>query len=201
VKEGQVGVLQMLRVTSRDSPLPTMDYIKTSHGIFHDCIVHDFDMLRFITGEDPVEIYSVGSSFVEGISALGDLDNVLVALKYDSGIIASIDVNRFSSYGYDQRIEVFGSNGMLQAENRSPVSTVLSSGEGLLRPTIEHSFPTRYREAYRQELVVFSDCLREGTPLPVTHEDVRMSFILSELGEQSHREGRPLRLSDHPALT
>ena len=138
VKEGQVGVLQMLRVTSRDSPLPTMDYIKTSHGIFHDCIVHDFDMLRFITGEDPVEIYSVGSSFVEGISALGDLDNVLVALKYDSGIIASIDVNRFSSYGYDQRIEVFGSNGMLQAENRSPVSTVLSSGEGLLRPTIEH---------------------------------------------------------------
>ena len=201
VKEGQVGVLQMLRVTSRDSPLPTMDYIKTSHGIFHDCIVHDFDMLRFITGEDPAEIYSVGSSFVEGIGELGDLDNVLVALKYDSGIIASIDVNRFSSYGYDQRIEVFGSNGMLQAENRSPVSTVLSSGEGLLRPTIEHSFPTRYREAYRQELVVFSDCLREGTPLPVTHEDVRMSFILSELGEQSHREGRPLRLSDHPALT
>ena len=200
VKEGQVGVIKMLRVTSRDSPLPTMDYIKTSHGIFHDCIVHDFDMLRFITGEDPVEIYTVGSSFVEGISALGDLDNVLVALKYDGGMIASIDVNRFSSYGYDQRIEVFGSNGMLQAENQSPVSTVLSSGGGLLRPTIEHSFPTRYREAYRQELVVFSDCLRKGTSLPVTHEDVRMSFILSELGEQSHREGRPLRVSDHSAL-
>ena len=200
VKEGQVGVLQMLRVTSRDSPLPTMDYIKTSHGIFHDCIVHDFDMLRFITGVDPVELYSVGSSFVEGISALGDLDNVLVALKYDGGMIASIDVNRFSSYGYDQRIEVFGSKGMLQAENRSPVSTVLSSGDGLLRPTIEHSFPTRYREAYRQELVAFGDCLREGAPVPVTHEDVRMSFILSELGEQSHREARPLRVSDHPAI-
>ena len=200
VKEGQVGGLQMLRVTSRDSPRPTMDYIKTSHGIFHDCIVHDFDMLRFITGVDPVEIYSVGSSFVEGISALGDLDNVLVALKYDGGMIASIDVNRFSSYGYDQRIEVFGSKGMLQAENRSPVSTVLSSGDGLLRPTIEHSFPTRYREAYRQELVAFGDCLREGAPVPVTHEDVRMSFILSELGEQSHREARPLRVSDHPAI-
>ena len=200
VKEGQVGVLQMLRVTSRDSPLPTMDYIKTSHGIFHDCIVHDFDMLRFITGVDPVEIYSVGSSFVEGIGALGDLDNVLVALRYDNGMIASIDVNRFASYGYDQRIEAFGSKGMLQAENRSPVSTVLSSGDGLLRPTIEHSFPTRYREAYRQELVAFSDCLREGAPMPVTHEDVRISFILSELGEQSHREAKPLRVTDHPAL-
>ena len=200
VKEGQVGVLQMLRVTSRDSPLPAMDYIGRSHGIFHDCIVHDFDMLRFITDEDPVEIYTVGSSFVQGISALGDLDNVLVALKYDSGMIASIDVNRFASYGYDQRIEVFGSKGMLQAENRSPVSTVLSSGEGLLRPTIEHSFPTRYREAYRQELAVFTNCVREGTPLPVSHEDVRMSFILSELGEQSHHEARPLRVTDHPAL-
>ena len=200
VKDGQVGVLQMLRVTSRDSPLPTMDYISTSHGIFHDCIVHDFDMLRFITGKDPVEIYSVGSSFVEGIGALDDLDNVLVALRYDNGIIASIDVNRFASYGYDQRIEAFGSKGMLQAENRSPVSTVLSSDEGLLRPTIEHSFPTRYREAYRQELTAFSDCLREDAPVPVTHEDVRMSFILSELGEQSHREARPIRVSEHPAF-
>ena len=200
VKDGQVGVLQMLRVTSRDSPLPTMDYISTSHGIFHDCIVHDFDMLRFITGKDPVEIYSVGSSFVEGIGALDDLDNVLVALRYDNGMIASIDVNRFASYGYDQRIEAFGSKGMLQAENRSPVSTVLSSDEGLLRPTIEHSFPTRYREAYLQELTAFSDCLREGAPVPITHEDVRMSFILSELGEHSHREARPIRVSEHPAL-
>jgi len=200
VKDGQVGVLQMLRVTSRDSPLPTMDYISTSHGIFHDCIVHDFDMLRFITDMDPVEIYSVGSSFVEGIGALGDLDNVLVALRYDNGMIASIDVNRFASYGYDQRIEAFGSKGMLQAENRSPVSTVLSSDEGMLRPTIEHSFPTRYQEAYRQELTAFSNCLREGGPVPVTHKDVRMSFILSELGEQSHREARPLRVSEHPAF-
>ena len=200
VKDGQVGMLQMLRVTSRDSPLPTMDYISTSHGIFHDCSVHDFDMLRFITDKDPVEIYSVGSSFVEGIGALDDLDNVLVALRYDNGMIASIDVNRFASYGYDQRIEAFGSKGMLQAENRSPVSTVLSSDEGLLRPTIEHSFPTRYREAYLQELTAFSDCLCEGAPVPVTHEDVRMSFILSELGEQSHREARPIRVSEHPAL-
>ena len=200
VKDGQVGMLQMLRVTSRDSPLPTMDYISTSHGIFHDCIVHDFDMLRFITGKDPVEIYSVGSSFVEGIGALDDLDNVLVALRYDNGMIASIDVNRFASYGYDQRIEAFGSKGMLQAENRSPVSTVLSGDEGLLRPTIEHSFPTRYREAYRQELTAFSNCLREDAPMPITHEDVRMSFILSELGEQSHREARPIRVSEHPAF-
>ena len=200
VQSGYVGVLQMLRVTSRDSPLPTMEYISTSHGIFHDCIVHDFDMLRFITGRDPVEIFTVGSSFVEGIGKLNDLDNVLVTLKYDDGMIASIDVNRFSVYGYDQRIEVFGSEGMLQAENRTPLSTVLSNKEGLHRPTIEHSFPSRYREAYRRELEAFLGCINGGKPAPVKHEEVRMSFILSELGERSHHENKPLRVDGHHGL-
>ena len=192
VKASKVGQLQMLRVTSRDSPLPTMDYISKSNGIFHDCIVHDFDMLRFITGKDPVEIYTLGSSFVEEIRALNDLDNVLVALKYDNGMIASIDVNRFASYGYDQRIEVFGSKGMLQAENRLPITTLLSNNDGLLKPKIEHSFPTRYREAYQRELEAFRDCILQGAPTPITHQDVRMSFILSELGERSYTENKPL---------
>ena len=192
VKASKVGQLQMLRVTSRDSPLPTMDYISKSNGIFHDCIVHDFDMLRFITGKDPVEIYTLGSSFVEEIRALNDLDNVLVALKYDNGMIASIDVNRFASYGYDQRIEVFGSKGMLQAENRLPITTLLSNNDGLLKPKIEHSFPTRYREAYQRELEAFRDCILQGVPTPITHQDVRMSFILSELGERSYTENKPL---------
>ena len=192
VKDSKVGQLQMLRVTSRDSPLPTMDYISKSNGIFHDCIVHDFDMLRFITGKDPVEIYTLGSSFVEEIKALNDLDNVLVALKYDNGMIASIDVNRFASYGYDQRIEVFGSEGMLQAENRLPITTLLSNNIGLLKPKIEHSFPTRYREAYQKELESFKDCVLKGIPVPITHHDVRMSFILSELGEKSYNENKPL---------
>ena len=115
-------------------------------------------------------------------------------------MIASIDVNRFAAYGYDQRIEVFGSEGMLQAENRAPVSTVLSNKEGLHRPTIEHSFPSRYKEAYQRELVEFLECIKEGKPAPVAHEEVRMSFILSELGEQSHRENKPLKVSDHPGL-
>ena len=197
VKASKVGQLQMLRVTSRDSPLPTMDYISKSNGIFHDCIVHDFDMLRFITGKDPVEIYTLGSSFVEEIRALNDLDNVLVALKYDNGMIASIDVNRFASYGYDQRIEVFGSKGMLQAENRLPITTLLSNNDGLLKPKIEHSFPTRYREAYQRELEAFRDCILQGAETPITHQDVRMSFILSELGARSYTENKPLSVPNN----
>lgn len=195
VRHGDIGSPQMLRVTSRDSPLPSMDYISTSHGIFHDCIVHDLDMLRFIIRENPIEIYSIGSNFVDEIKALDDLDNVLVTLKYASGLLASIDVNRFASYGYDQRVEAFGTKGMLQAENRSPISTVLANGDGLQRPPIEYSFPTRYRDAYRIELETFIDCVQNGTPTPITHEDVRTSFLLCELAEKSYREGKPLEFA------
>jgi len=195
VQTGVIGTPQLLRVTSRDSPLPSMDYIRTSHGIFHDCIVHDFDMLRYITGQDPVEVYAIGSNFVDGIRALRDLDNVLVSLKYASGLLASIDVNRFASYGYDQRIEAFGKEGMLQAENRSPRATALSNASGILRPVIEHSFPTRYREAYLEELRVFAAGELEGRPLPIGEEDVRISHTLCDKAEQSYREGRPIPIT------
>lgn len=192
--QGAIGTLQMLRTTSRDSPLPTIEYIKTSHGIFHDCIVHDLDMIRFIAREDPVEVFAMGSNFVDEIKAVGDLDNVLVALKFPSGLLGSIDVNRNSPYGYDQRIEVFGSKGMLQAENRLPLTTVLSAGGGIQRPSIEYSFPTRYREAYRLELEAFRDCVLEKKAVSITHEDIRMNFLLAESAERSYKEGRPVAI-------
>ena len=97
VVAGSIGRPMLVRITSRDSPLPTLEYLKTSHGIFHDCIVHDLDMLRFITREDPVEVYAVGSNFVPEIQAINDLDNVLVTLKYKSGLLATIDVNRLAT--------------------------------------------------------------------------------------------------------
>jgi myo-inositol 2-dehydrogenase/D-chiro-inositol 1-dehydrogenase len=130
---------------------------------------------------------------------MGDFDNVMVTLRYPDGLLASIDVNRFASYGYDQRIEVFGDKGMIQAENRTPSSTVIADREGFTRPAIEYSFPTRYREAYRLELEAFLKCMREKATPPVTHHDVRMSFILCELGETATRENRPIRVDSHPA--
>lgn len=195
VSEGSIGKLQLLRLTSRDSPLPSIDYIRTSHGIFHDCIVHDLDMARFIAREDPIEVYSVGSNFNPDIEAIGDLDNVIVTLRFGSGLLASIDVNRFSAYGYDQRIEAFGDRGMVQSENRLQNTTLLSTGAGLQRPAIEYSFPQRYREAYRNELETFARCVRERSPLPISYEDVRMGYLLSDLAERSFREGKPLPVS------
>ncbi len=189
VHSGEIGQLQLLRTTSRDCPLPSMDYIKTSHGIFHDCIVHDLDMVRFIVREDPVEAFAYGSSFIEEIGAVGDIDTVLVSLKFPSGLLCSIDISRHAVYGYDQRIEAFGDKGMIQAENRAPVSTVVSGVEAVSRSPIEFSFPTRYREAYLRELETFRDCVVEGRPLPITYEDARKNFILAEGAERAFRTG------------
>ena len=109
-------------------------------------------------------------------------------------MLASIDVNRHASYGYDQRVEVFGSKGMIQAENRLPTTTLVSTADGLGRPTIEPSFPTRYREAYRIELEAFLRCVSDDAPPSITREDVEWNNRLAEAAERSHRTGQPVRL-------
>ena len=194
VHAGDVGQLHLLRTTSRDSPLPSMDYIKTSHGIFHDCIVHDLDMIRFVTQEDPIEVFSYGSCFIPEIAALGDIDTVLVTLKFESGLLCSIDISRHAVYGYDQRVEAFGDKGMIQAENRSPLSTRLSGLDSVSTPPIEFSFPSRYREAYLREIEIFRDCIGENRPIPVSHADARKNFILAVAAEESFKLGRPVKI-------
>lgn len=192
VHAGAVGAIQILRTTSRDSPAPSTEYLRTSRGIFHDMIVHDFDLIRHIARENPIEVFATGSSFIPEVGALGDLDTVLVTCRFPSGALASIDASRKSVYGYDQRLEVFGQLGMLQAENRAPTSTVRSGPEERSQPAIEYSFPTRYREAYLAELEAFIDCALEGAPAPLTHDDARWSFVLADAAERSRREGRPV---------
>ncbi len=196
VHAGAVGPVQLLRTTSRDSPLPSVEYIRTSGGIFHDCIVHDLDLIRHIARENPVEVFAFGSSFIPEIRALGDLDTVLVLCRFASGALASIDISRQSAYGYDQRVEVFGPKGMLRAENRAPTSTELSTALDTRHPPIEYSFPTRYREAYLAELEAFLDCALDGSPVPVTHDDVCWSFTLAEAAERSCREARPVEVKE-----
>jgi myo-inositol 2-dehydrogenase/D-chiro-inositol 1-dehydrogenase len=194
VHAGAIGPVQILRTTSRDSPLPSVDYIRSSGGIFHDCIVHDLDLIRHIARENPVEVFAFGSSFLPEIRALDDLDTVIVTCRFASGALASIDISRKAVYGYDQRVEVFGPLGMLQAENRAATSTVLSGPEHTRLPPIEFSFPTRYREGYAAELEAFLDCALDGAPLPISHEDARWSFVLAQAAERSYREARPVEV-------
>jgi len=194
VKAGNIGELQFVRSVSRDNPVPTTDYIKISGGIFHDCMVHDLDMVCHIVGEYPTHMSAFGSSFISDIAELDDYDNVVATLSFASGVQASIDINRKSVYGYDQRIEAFGGEGMLLADNYHNTSVTQAGVQGFTRPQIEYSFPTRYYEAYRLELECFVRCARGEEGVPITHEEVRTNHLLASGLEQAAREKRVVEL-------
>ena len=190
VHSGGLGQLQFVRSVSRDNPVPSTEYIRISGGIFHDCMVHDLDMVCHIVGEIPTHMSAFGSSFIPDIGACDDFDSVAAMLIFASGITASIDINRKSVYGYDQRIETFGNNGMLQADNYHNTSVVQAGPGGFARPPVDYSFPTRYREAYLQELLCFVRCVRREEEVPITHEDVRINHLLASGLETAAREKR-----------
>ena len=200
VRKGNVGQLQFVRSVSRDNPVPELDYIATSGGIFHDCMVHDLDMVAQIVGEVPTKMSSFGSSFISGIGQYDDFDNVVASLAFPSGIMATIDINRKSVYGYDQRIEAFGDEGMLQAENYPQTSLASANTDGLHRPPIDYSFPTRYRDAYLAELLCFFACARGERDVPITHEDVRNNHLLASGLEIAAREQRVVAFDEVEAL-
>ncbi len=196
VREGGIGQLQFVRSVSRDNPVPSIEYIRTSGGIFHDCMVHDLDMVYHIVGEVPTHLSSFGSSFLPGVAAAGDFDNVVASLMFPSGITATIDINRKSVFGYDQRIEAFGDAGMLQADNYHKTSLSQAGEGGFQRPPVDYSFPTRYREAYLSELRCFVRCARRQEEVPITHQDVRINHLLASGLEVAAKEKRVVKFNE-----
>ncbi len=182
---GEIGTLQVVRSTSRDNPVPTIDYLKISGKIFHDCGSHDIDMVRWVLGEDPIEVHAVGSAFNKDIAALGDWDTVVMTLTFPSGAIATIDLSRKAVYGYDQRLEVLGDDGMLQAENRQPTSVVRSTGAGISTDPHFFSFPQRYKETYFEELKHFGRVCRGSEAPMISHKDARSVAIIADAAERS----------------
>jgi len=196
VRAGTLGRLQFIRSVSRDSPVPSLEYLRTSRGIFHDCVVHDFDLVCHVAGAPPEQVFAYGASLLPEIAALDDVDNVVVSLRFPSGLLASIDVSRQGPHGYDQRLEVCGTDGMLEAENRPQNTVVFSGAEGSTRAPIDYSFPTRYFDAYRAEFACFLSCVRGEASVPITHRDVRLNHRIAEAAELSAREGRPIDLGE-----
>lgn len=190
-----IGNPHMIKITSRDSPLPPAAYIKISGGIYLDCLIHDFDMARFVTGKDPVELFTFASQLRPEYKGIDDVDNVMVTMKYDDGCIVVIDANRYAAYGYDQRVCAFGDKGQIESENRTDSSTCLSTADGLTRPVIHHSFPQRYREGYVREVEAFRDVLN-GAQIPVTHEDVVSTYKMCILADISNREKRMINIAE-----
>jgi len=182
---GKVGQLQIVRTISRDHPVPTIAYLKISGKIFHDCGSHDLDVCRWLLGEDPIEVFAAGSAFNPEIKALHDWDTVMITLRYASGAIASIDLARNAVYGYDQRIEVLGSAGMVQANNKQATTVTLSTDQGLHTDPFLYSFPQRYSETYALELDHFANVVEGKEPPRLSHADVRAVAIVADAAEKS----------------
>ena len=156
IDKGNIGAVEMAVITSRDPGAPPVDYIKRSGGIFRDMTVHDFDMARFLLGEEIAEVSATAAVMVDqAIGEAGDFDSVQVLLKTASGRQAVISNSRRATYGYDQRIEVHGSKGAVFAHNQRPVSISLATENGFTEPALHDFFMTRYVEAYAAEIAAF----------------------------------------------
>lgn len=155
VNSAEIGKIQVVKMCSRDSPKPSINYLKISGGIFHDCAVHDIDYICWILGEYPVSISSVAHANFDDVRELGDYDTVGIMMKFPTGILAMIDLSRQAVYGYDQRVEIFGSKGMLTSGERRPTGIKLHNVKGTTAVPIYFSFPSRYQEAYLLEMEHF----------------------------------------------
>ena len=197
VASGEIGEPHIMRITSRDPAPPPIEYIKVSGGIFLDMTIHDFDMARYLIADEVVEIYATGGVRVDpAIGAAGDIDTAVITLQFKNGVIATIDNSREATYGYDQRVEVFGSKGMVTATN--PLrDTVTFTGSKATRAALPpYFFVERYKAAYLSELKAFCACIQDGTPPPVTGEDGRAPVVIGLAALKSLRENRPVLLSE-----
>ncbi|MFO7323402.1 MAG: inositol 2-dehydrogenase [Chloroflexota bacterium] len=197
ITAGKIGEPHVIRITSRDPAPPPVDYIRVSGGIFLDMTIHDFDMIRFLMDNPVVEVYATGSVLIDpAIGEAGDVDTAVTTLKFESGAIGIIENSRKAVYGYDQRVEVFGSKGAIAAENNTPYRATLSDETGVHGPTPLYFFLERYNDAYVTELSDFIRAVEEDKPTPVTGEDGRAPVVIGLAALKSLRENRPVKLDE-----
>lgn len=197
VASGRIGELAVLKITSRDPGAPPVDYIKVSGGIFLDMTIHDFDMVRFISGEEVTEVYAAGGVTVDpAIGEAGDIDTAVVTLRLESGALAVIDNCRRASYGYDQRLEAFGSKGQVAISNDTASSAVVSDASGVTAEKPLYFFLERYMHAYAAEVEAFVAAVRDDTPVPVGIDAGLQSVLIGVAAKKSLELGRPVKLSE-----
>ncbi|AQS07403.1 inositol 2-dehydrogenase [Clostridium beijerinckii] len=197
VVEGKIGEPHVLKITSRDPEPPSIDYVKVSGGIFLDMTIHDFDMARYLLGSDVVEVYAAGNVLVDNaIGEAGDIDTAIITLKMANGAMAVIDNSRQSSYGYDQRAEVFGSLGQVSVGNDSISKAVISTKDGVTAEKPLFFFLERYMQAYADEITEFIDAIVNNRDISVSADDGLKAVLIGEAATKSLKENRPVRISE-----
>jgi myo-inositol 2-dehydrogenase / D-chiro-inositol 1-dehydrogenase len=197
VVSGTIGEPQLVRISSRDPAPPPLEYVRTSGGLFLDMMIHDFDMARYLTGQEVVEVFARGAVRIEpSFAQAGDIDTALVTLVHEGGCLTAIDNSRQAVYGYDQRVEVFGSRGMAASDNPLAHTGVVVTAAGVHRPTLPYFFLDRYVPSYVREWRAFVDALRDGAAPPVSTRDARAPLVIGLAAWRSLRERRPVAIEE-----
>jgi len=197
VASGEIGVPHVVRICSRDPAPPPLAYIKVSGGLFLDQTIHDFDMARFVIGREVRELYAAGEVLVDpAIGEAGDVDTAVVTLRYDGGAIGCIDNSRKAVYGYDQRLEVFGSRGVASAANPRPDTAEWSTADAVHSSMLGFFFIERYTDSYIAEMRAFVECIQQDKPPEVGGADGRAAVVLGYAAKKSLAENRPVRLEE-----
>ncbi len=197
VDEGEIGKAELLSITSFDPAPPPVEYIKVSGGLFRDMMIHDFDMANFIMGAAPKTVTAVGTSVVDPeIGGAGDVDTAVVTLTYDDGRIAVIKNSRRAVYGYDQRVEILGSDGLLQAHNVLENTIVKSTVDGVKSAKPTYFFLEPYMPAYQAEWAAFVAAAQGKSDMPVDLNDGVAALAMAEAATQSAQSGLPVALAD-----
>ncbi|HYE84162.1 MAG TPA: inositol 2-dehydrogenase [Clostridia bacterium] len=197
VLEGKIGQPHIVKITSRDPAPPPAEYVKVSGGIFLDMTIHDFDMARYLSGSEVEEVYVQAAVLVDpAIGEAGDVDTAIITLKFENGAIGVIDNSRKAAYGYDQRVEVFGSKGSAAASNDTPTNTVLSTEEGVYSDKPLYFFLERYKNSFIDEMKDFFSAIINDKATPVTAIDGLKPVLIGLAAKKSLAEGRPVKLSE-----
>ncbi len=197
VAAGGVGAPELVRITSRDPEPPPMSYARGSGGIFLDMTIHDFDMARFISGSEVAEVYAAGAvRAVPELAELGDVDTAVVTLRHVGNCLTTIDNSRRAVYGYDQRVEVFGSGGLACSGNPPTNTVVVRDASGARLAKLPHFFIERYAESYLRQWEAFVQALGSGCPPPTTGQDGRAALVLGLAAKKSLAEGRPVKVAE-----
>jgi myo-inositol 2-dehydrogenase/D-chiro-inositol 1-dehydrogenase len=197
VAEGKIGDVHIVKVTSRDPEAPPIEYVKVSGGMFLDMTIHDFDMVRYLTSSDVVEVYANGTALVNpAIKDAGDIDTAIINMKLANGALAVIDNSRKADYGYDQRAEVFGSKGQVAVTNDAGSTAVLSTSSGVTGEKPLYFFLERYMASFSKEVSLFVQAVINNTEVPVNINDGLQPVLIAKAAKKSLEENRPVLLSE-----
>jgi len=196
VAKGIIGTPHLVRITSRDPEPPPISFVKVSGGIFLDMMIHDFDMARYLLDQEVIELMAVGSCLVDpAIGEAGDIDTAIVTLKYENGAWGTIDNSRKAVYGYDQRIEIFGSEGCVMVGNPTPTEVMVNGAEDTRTDKPLYFFIERYQEAFLAEMKEFIQCIQEDTKPPVGGFDGKISVQMGYAAKESLNKGSFVKIS------